>query len=137
MNHLVFVINLKRRPDRLQAITECLPKEWKERAIFTTEWEGIVDGERIQTEEDLTNAGVTLFENWCIPGHTNSFWARPIKKGEIGCSFSHINVWRQAQEKMKNDKSLEFVVVLEDDAKFTNDALESKSPFLKILVFDV
>lgn len=124
MDYHVFVINLKRRPDRLDAITKVLPDEWNKKTTFTTDWEGIVDGERIQSDADLRNEKISVYKNWEIKGHSNSFWSRPIKKGEIGCSVSHLRVWREAQKMMKLDKNLGYVVVLEDDATFSNDAVE-------------
>lgn len=123
-DHLVFVINLKRRPDRLEIIKQALPEPWKSKALFTTEWEGIVDGERIENEQDMLKAGVKLYPNWKIDGHTNTFWNRNIKKGEIGCSFSHLNVWRKSFDEMEKDESIKFVVILEDDATFSKDACE-------------
>jgi collagen beta-1,O-galactosyltransferase len=84
-----------------------------------------VDGERIKSDEDLLKAGVNVYKDWEIKGHANSFWSRPIKKGEIGCSVSHWRVWKETHQRMKNDKNLQYVVVLEDDATFTAEAVST------------
>lgn len=118
----VYVINLKRRPDRLQEVVKVIPPRWLSHAIFTTDWPGPVDGQLIQTEQDLQNAGISLFPNWEIPGSPNPYWSRPIKKGEIGCSFSHICVWRSALLAFNANPELKSVIVLEDDVFLEKDA---------------
>lgn len=115
MSFRVFVINLKRRPDRLAAVRTVLPPRWLEVAEFTTEWPGPVDGEQIQDSAELKTAEITLYDGWKLPKSTNDWWNREMKCGEIGCAFSHLSVWRRAQQAFEQDENLKYVVVLEDD----------------------
>lgn len=109
------MINLKRRPDRLQAVKDSIPDEWVREACFTTDWPGPVDGNTITGPADLEKAGITLYPDWKLEGSANSFWNRPLKLGEIGCSFSHLSVWRRAKALFEADPAIDHVVVLEDD----------------------
>ena len=118
----VLCINLKRRPDRLEAVKRELPQEWREIVEFTTNYPGPVDGESIKSETDLKDAGISLYKNWKLEGSPNSFWNREMKLGEIGCAYSHFSVWKRAQSLFESDESLKYVVILEDDAKFAADA---------------
>lgn len=97
MSMKVYVINLRRRPDRLEKVKEALPKEWIPFTSYTTNWGGIVDGFDIIDDLDLKNFGFTLYPDWKIEGSKNEFYSRHMKKGEIGCCYSHLSVWRRAK----------------------------------------
>jgi len=113
----VFVINLKRRPDRLEHVRKALPPAWLTAAEFTTGWPGPVDGSTITGGDTLREAGISLYDGWKLPDSNNAWWNRPLKLGEIGCSFSHLSVWRRAHQAFEQDPTLKYVVVLEDDIR--------------------
>lgn len=77
---------------------------------FTSDLGLDVDGKNL-TEDKLSGLG--LFP-WKI-NSDNSWWNRPLKKGEIGCSLSHLNCWRHIV-KTNVDTSL----ILEDDVIFSD-----------------
>lgn len=98
-----FVINLKRRKDRRERMRRIIPSILD--VEFTSDLRMDVDGNNL-TEDQLSKLG--LFQ-WKI-NSDNSWWNRPLKKGEIGCSLSHLNCWRHIV-KTNSDTSL----ILEDD----------------------
>ena len=102
-----YVINLKRRPDRRAWIAGSLPPELP--AIFTSDWEGPFDGHELD-RANLEEAGYQLFP-WQIESD-NSWWSRPLKYGEIGCTLSHLACWRHAAQ----NGGEPYILVLEDDA---------------------
>jgi glycosyl transferase, family 25 len=85
----VYVVNLRRRPDRRLRMERLLPPELHPQ--YTTGWTGPLDGHHIHTK-DLVGFG--LFP-WQIPSD-NPWWSRPLKLGEIGCAISHWSCWRRA-----------------------------------------
>ncbi|MER6971154.1 glycosyltransferase family 25 protein [Nocardioides sp. NPDC000445] len=114
-----YVINLKRRPDRRAWMTRSLPAELT--ATFTSDWQGPFDGQELR-QADLEEAGYKLFP-WQIESD-NSWWSRPLKYGEIGCTLSHLACWRHAAQNGNEP----YILVLEDDAvlqpTFLEDLLE-------------
>jgi collagen beta-1,O-galactosyltransferase len=119
-----YVVNLKRRPDRLARMQAILPPEL--RAEYTTGWPGPVDGQSID-EASLKGYGLLP---WQIESD-NRFWNRPLKKGEIGCAVSHWLCW---QRSLQTDDDL--FLYLEDDIELADgflprleDALERLSAF--------
>jgi len=94
-----FVINLKRRPDRLEKLYTHSP-EFKRNIIV----HDACDGRNIQ----MTSAIARLFK-------PNDFmW----KKAIMGCALSHLSLWY----KLASDKpEIDNYLILEDDVKFSND----------------
>ena len=91
-----FVINLKRRTDRLERLYNNSP-EFKNRIIEFEAYEG----RKIQ----MTNAITRLFKPH------DFMW----KKAIMGCALSHLNLWF----KLVNDKpEINSYLILEDDVKF-------------------
>jgi glycosyl transferase family 25 len=125
-----YVINLRRRPDRRAWMAHSLPPELP--ATFTSDWSGPFDGHELR-RADLEVGGYKLFP-WQIESD-NSWWSRPLKYGEIGCTLSHLACWRHAAQ--TGDEP--YILVLEDDTvlqpTFLEDLLEglqrltSRSPF--------
>jgi collagen beta-1,O-galactosyltransferase len=114
-----YVINLPRRPDRRAWIEKSFPKQLK--ATFTSDWPESFDGNELSLAA-LTELGYELFP-WQIESD-NSWWARPLKFGEIGCTLAHVACWRHAAR--SGDEP--YTVLLEDDAilspTFLDDLLD-------------
>ena len=70
-----------------------------------------------------------LYKNNIITEHTKN----NIKPGAIGCTLSHINVWKQFLD--KNDSKL--LLVMEDDLDVSNDFIEQLNNFVKYLPDDI
>jgi len=104
-----FVINLKRRQDKLERIKKRLQKYSElDYEIFCA-----IDGKTIDNQYMEKN-GYKSYPNWYDPN-----LKRKMTKGEIGCSLSHWNVWKIILE-----KQLEYALIIEDDAEFTEQFSE-------------
>lgn len=106
MNNIkkTFLINLKRRPDRLKHFYDLFP--YKKEYVSLIE---AVDGKLLES----TNSRVVDYVN----KYYNIRKSEPYK-GAVGCSFSHEKVWRE----IVNDDILEendLVSVFEDDCFFS------------------
>uniref|UniRef100_A0A6C0DSV1 Glycosyl transferase family 25 domain-containing protein n=1 Tax=viral metagenome TaxID=1070528 RepID=A0A6C0DSV1_9ZZZZ len=99
MNHIdsVYCINLRRRRDRLTRFLERFPKAWLPKLrIF-----GAVDGRNhVLTEDD----------RWSL---RSANWEIEKGRGQWGCSFSHVAIWKEVV------KTQTTALVLEDDAIFS------------------
>ena len=96
------VINLKDRSDRLTLFS-------KENPNLKFEVFSAVDGTKIEYAK-LLEQGFDVNHDWIDPIENT-----PLTKGEVGCFLSHWSIWQKCIE--KNEK----VLVLEDDARVTND----------------
>jgi len=99
----VLVVNLNRRQDRWNSISEHL----KSKNITNFEKFEAVDGRELT----LTNELKYLFRG-------NDF---NFRRGVIGCALSHIKIWRR----LINDPKNNYYIVLEDDAELV-DNFDSK-----------
>ena len=70
----------------------------------------IVKAHNGHTEE--LPAGYRVNPNWALPDTTNKWWKNPVNPGEIGCTVSHIDVWRRFL-----DTDFKTALVLEEDFK--------------------
>ncbi len=95
----VLVVNLNRRKDRWNSISEHL----KSRNINNFEKFEAVDGRELT----LTNELKYLFRG-------NDF---NFRRGVIGCALSHIKIWRR----LINDPKNNYYIVLEDDAELVEN----------------
>ncbi len=93
-----FVINLKRRPDRLRNFFTKNKKEIYPLTVF----EG-VDGKNLLPDHKIQKAFSTGDYNY--------------RRGIVGCAMSHIKIWKEFITKL----STNYCVVLEDDAELCND----------------
>jgi glycosyl transferase family 25 len=110
----VFVINLARAAERRAFILKELG-----RAGFSPsdiEMMRAVDG-RDLTPDLLHRRGASLFANWRLPSSPVVPFARDLKWGEVACSLSHIEAWRQIAASAEP-----YGMVLEDDVEFLADA---------------
>ena len=107
-----FVVNLKRRPDRLNEFYE------KNKHIFP-----LLD---IEVEEAVDGESIVLNQKMRKIFHTSDTLFR---KGIMGCAFSHMKLWG----KLMNDKTHDVYLVLEDDVLMSN----STETFLKYITSEL
>ena len=109
-----FVINLARAVERRAHIH----KELGRAGFRSPDIELIqaVDGRELTTDV-LRRRGARLFPNWRLPGASVPFYARELKWGEVACSLSHLEAWRQIALSREP-----LGLVLEDDVEFLADA---------------
>jgi collagen beta-1,O-galactosyltransferase len=100
----IYVINLKRRPKRLERMREIMKLLGVEFSLFEA-----VDGQLLG-EKDMS--GIRM-----LPGYLDPYYKRPIKRGEIGCFLSHYRIWEEMVE-----KDLDRVLIFEDDIVFAENA---------------
>ncbi|XP_017043782.1 glycosyltransferase 25 family member [Drosophila ficusphila] len=98
----IFMINLKRRPERREKMEQLF-----EELGIETEYFPAVDGKELTTER-LQEMGVRF-----LPGYEDPYHHRAMTMGEIGCFLSHYNIWV-----MMVRKELKEVLILEDDVRF-------------------
>jgi len=100
----IFVINLDKRPDKLEFVKAQLDK-------LGLDFERIagVDGLNL-TEDEIAKA--------YSPKKNRKEYVRPLHRGQIGCYLAHVRVWRAIVE-----QNLDFGVILEDDV-YIKDTLK-------------
>ncbi|XP_020812456.1 glycosyltransferase 25 family member [Drosophila serrata] len=98
----IFMINLKRRPER----REKMERLFEELGIEAEYFEA-VDGKEL-TEDRLQEMGVGF-----LPGYEDPYHHRAMTMGEIGCFLSHYSIWVTMVR-----KGLKEVLILEDDIRF-------------------
>lgn len=99
----IYVINMDKSIDRLNMIKD----NFNEYNLKFTRFPA-VDGKKIK--KSILNKNTTLLCKTIL-----------CNKGIIGCSLSHINIWKQ----LVNDKSTNYYVVLEDDSVVDNLTIET------------
>jgi len=108
----IFYINLKRRNDRNDNIINQINK-YNLQSI--TERVEAVDGTQIDidniSENIITQKGKIMAQN------KNKRFGITLTNGGIGCALSHLSIWL----KIKNDKSINSALILEDDMTFADD----------------
>ena len=112
-NFKIFILNLKNDEKRRENIV----KELKKQNISNYEIIEAVDGNKINSKEiDLLISKNSKFIN---PINTN------MSKSEIGCALSHIKIYKKII-----NHNLDFALILEDDAIFTNKFTEDLKKFI-------
>ena len=124
----IYVINLKRRPDKLANVMGELAKHDVLGAIPTEVIEG-VDGQSEINEEFLAANNYKVYDKW-----TDHWWGRATTKGEIGCAISHYKLWEKISKKEANALILEDDIQLEED--FLNKSIQI-APQVKDLDFEL
>jgi GR25 family glycosyltransferase involved in LPS biosynthesis len=119
----IFIINLERRKDKLDRIKERIEKIKNKEEIKIIK---AVDGIKIN-DEYLNNNNYKIHNKWRDKNHK-----RPIKLGEIGCSLSHYKIWKRIVE-----ENIEFAIILEDDAVFSDNYNEKINEITKSIDFDM
>lgn len=110
----IYVINLKRRPDRKNRSIAALNELNLSHKLVEA-----VDGKTMK-EDILKDLGINL-----LPSYRDPYSGRFMNYGEIGCFLSHYNIWKEAVE-----KNYERIIILEDDARFE---MNFKSTFKHIM----
>lgn len=105
-----FVINLERRPDRLNNFLQNFPGTSNEKQIKI--FKG-VDGQVLHTSPSHNRESIELYEKLKkkLEARKKSF---RINKGEVGCLLSHALLW----QKIKNENIMQ-AAIFEDDALFS------------------
>ena len=112
--------------DKVYIITTNHSEENERDIISRLEKLGLPDGTPYEifygiNGKHLSDLDVRVFPNWEIESD-NEFWSRPITRGEIGCTMSHMGVWYNAY--VVHD--YETILVLEDDF-FTYEPVDWES----------
>ena len=102
----IYIINLKSRPEKKEFMKKQMDKH-KLNAIFFE----AVDGNELDLNELIDENIISQIDDVRIK--------RPLRRGEIGCSMSHMLVWLRL---LKSDK--QYALVFEDDAILCNDFKE-------------
>lgn len=112
----VYLINLKRRPDRLNNFMEHYNASDMSQIQFV-KFEAI-DGSQLNIERvplsELARAELKEIEN---TGFRSKHYQ--LTKGAIGCYLSHVKIWEDIMQKGYN-----IALILEDDAKVPSDILD-------------
>ncbi|XP_051893217.1 procollagen galactosyltransferase 1 isoform X2 [Pristis pectinata] len=98
----VYLINLKRRPDRRKRMLQALYEQEIDSKIIDA-----VDGSALNSST-LKAMGISM-----LPGYYDPYSGRTLTKGEIGCFLSHYSIWKEVV-----DRKLNTAVVFEDDVRF-------------------
>ncbi|XP_055516084.1 procollagen galactosyltransferase 1 isoform X1 [Leucoraja erinacea] len=98
----VYLINLKRRPDRRERMMQALYEQEINYKIIDA-----VDGSAFNSST-LNEMGISM-----LPGYFDPYSGRTLTKGEIGCFLSHYSIWKEVV-----DRKLNKAVVFEDDVRF-------------------
>jgi collagen beta-1,O-galactosyltransferase len=115
----IYLINLRRRPDRLAKMEACF-----EELGIDFELVEAVDGKTID-EDFLEREGVGM-----LPGYEEPYSKRQtLTYGEIGCFLSHHRIWRDVI-----DKGYQRVLVFEDDIRFEQDFVKKMDAMYTELV---
>lgn len=100
--------------DKVYIITTDFSEENESDIISRLEKLGLPDGTPYEifygvNGKHLSDVDMKVFPNWEIQSD-NEFWSRPITRGEVGCTMSHMEVWNTAYV---ND--YQNILILEDD----------------------
>jgi glycosyl transferase, family 25 len=112
MKIYTMILNLRRRQERRRRMLRVIPHGLE--AEFTSDW--IVDFDWRNGSKYLDEFGLFPWKIQC----SNSWWNRPLKKGEVACAVAHMLCWRHAVE-----KSSDIFLILEDDVWF-DDGFDEK-----------
>ncbi|CAI4229084.1 unnamed protein product [Auanema sp. JU1783] len=100
----VYLINLKRRDDRLKRMDKMFSILGVQYSLLEAS-----DGKNLDKSLNFK----------ILPGYIDPFHKRPIKSGEVGCFLSHYRIWKDVV-----DRGLKQVLVFEDDLRFTLNGIE-------------
>lgn len=98
-SNYIKIVNLERRPDRKEEMTEKL----KNHGVTNYEFIKAVDGKHLSPSVEVKR----LFEG-------NDF---NYRRGVLGCALSHFKLWKE----LTMEPLLNYYVILEDDIEFSDD----------------
>lgn len=98
----VFLINLKRRPERRTRMEYSLGELGLQHKLINA-----VDGMALN-DTYVESLGIKMLPNFADPYHH-----RAMTMGEIGCFLSHYNIWKEIV-----DRKLKSSLIFEDDIRF-------------------
>ena len=110
----IFVINLKRRPDRREEVSKMMAGM----GIRFEFIEAVDGGEMLPTEE----ARLNYYLNHFIDERETHGWVASV--GQIGCWLSHVELWKKIVE-----EHIDSALILEDDLSFNK--YEEFSDYMK------
>lgn len=123
-----FIINLPKNSDRKLRITKEIKKLGNN---IIPEFFEAIDGKQIfdHTEQnpsnkDLSNSLQKIVKLTLKLGR-HSFVADPLSPGELGCSLSHLNLYKEIVS-----RNLDTALILEDDIELSNDFSNYIQPIL-------
>ncbi len=150
--NVVYCVNIRKRPDRLQQFKKNAKKAGMHRLTneikMTTDWENNLNGEDI-TDEWLLKNNMGKFENWCLDKEGleknasekdadgdivsgvysginggYAWWDTELSGGELGCTISHTEIWKRAKG---------YTLILEDDIVFMKNWLSKMNNALNTI----
>jgi GR25 family glycosyltransferase involved in LPS biosynthesis len=110
----IFVINLERRPDRLEEFRQKADKIGFDFEVFSA-----VDGKKIDEDFVYNGKQIKITPNQFYFGGFDNY-----AKSQLGCLISHLGVLKLAKE-----RGYKRFLVLEDDCDFTEDFVTKFSKF--------
>jgi GR25 family glycosyltransferase involved in LPS biosynthesis len=128
-NALTYIrcINLKERPDKYEAFCQQARKVNDAFAHKIERFNAVVGASAVvcdtvcQTTWDATNNA--KYSRKATPG------IKKISPGEVGCTLSHVALWRELSAADDPNNSSPTMLILEDDALFTTTSNGGKSRF--------
>jgi GR25 family glycosyltransferase involved in LPS biosynthesis len=122
----IYVINLKRRPERLEKLKENYSYDLPYFKIFSA-----IDGETFDFTKVLPLFDLKNFKK----NKKNPYPSHEWRSGVLGCSFSHFLLW-ESLIMNDNKKENDFMLILEDDITLTDNFIEKLHNLLDELVND-
>lgn len=117
----IYLINLKRRPERRLRMKKVLNMQMVDYKLFDA-----VDSHSLNTTY-LKKLGIDV-----LPGFVDPYKERSLTRGEIGCFLSHFTIWQEVLE-----KEYAQILILEDDIRFEPGFVRKMKNLLeKIKIFD-
>lgn len=110
----VFVINLERRPDRLEIFEYNASQIGFEYEVFKA-----FDGRTIDENFSYNGIPIDIKPNVCYRGGLDNY-----SKSALGCLISHLEVIKKSKI-----EGYESILILEDDAAFTSNFIEKFDNF--------